>query len=172
MTKTHNDITRLLSHASLDQTMAKRGCVMIRFVDDFIILTKTRHQLRRGIKDVYTVLKTLELQLTKAKTYIGPIARGFDFLGYHFSHHGLGVTKKSVSRMREKVLRLYERGACATRIEGYLSHWMRWLKAGLQGRIASALEPLLLTIHSIQQKIKFAQRNRLRFEHLATLISA
>ena len=74
--------------------------------------------------------------------------------------------------MREKVLRLYERGACAARIEGYLTHWMRWLKAGLQGRIESALEPLLLTIHSIQQKIKFAQRNRLCVEHVATLISA
>ena len=156
----------------LDQTMEKRGCTMIRFMDDFIILTKTRHQLRRAIKDVYTVLKTLELHLAKAKTYIGPIARGFDFLGYHFSPHGLGVGKKSVSRMREKVLRLYERGACATRIEGYLTHWMRWLKAGLKGRIESALEPLLLTIHSIQQKIKFAQRNRLHVEQVATLILA
>jgi RNA-directed DNA polymerase len=152
--------------------MEKRVCTMIRFMDNFIVLTKIHHPLRRAIKDVYTVLKTLGLHIAKGKTSIGPIARGFDFLGVHFSHNEPGVAKKSVSRMREKVLRLYERGACAARIEGTLTHWMRWLKAGLKGRIESALKPLLLTTHSIQQKIKIARHNRLSVDQVATLIHA
>ncbi len=30
------------------------------------------------------------------KTFIGPIERGFDFLGYHFGPEGLSVAKNTV----------------------------------------------------------------------------
>jgi hypothetical protein len=172
LTNTHNNITRLLCHASLDQAMDKRGCTMIRLMDDFIILTKTGHPLRRAIKDVYAVLKTSGLIIAKVKTFIGPIARGVYFLSDYFLNNALGVATKSVSRMREKGLRIYECGAYVSRIEGTLVHWMRWLKAGLKGRTASALKPLLLTIHSIQQQIKVIRRNQRRIEQVETLIHA
>jgi hypothetical protein len=163
---TQYDITGLLYHASLHQAL-----VLLRARPDYFLLgSKTRHPLQRALKDVYAVLKTSGLNIAKAKTSIGPIARGVVFLSDHFLNNALGVAKKSVSRMREKVLRLYKRGACAPRIEGTLAHWIRWLKAGLKRRTASALTPLLLTIHSIQ--INVARRNRLSVEQVATLILA
>ena len=67
------------------------------------------------------------------KTFIGRIARGFDFLGYWFSPSGLGVAKKTVQRMLEKVSRLYEQGADTERIEAYRSHWWRWVSSGVDG---------------------------------------
>jgi hypothetical protein len=146
---TQYDITGPLYHASLHQTL-----VLLRARPDyFLIKNKTRHPSQRATKNVYTVLKTSGLNIAKAKTSIGPIARGVDFLGDHFSNNALGVAKKNVSRMREKVLRLYKRGACVSRMEGTLTHGTRWLKAGLKGRIESSLKPLTLTIHSIQKQI-------------------
>ncbi len=79
------------------------------------------------------------------KTFIGRITRGFDFLGYWFSPLGLGVAKRTVERMVDKVARLYEQDADEFRIESYLIHWLRWVRSGLHGLVTCNL--LLLTCY-------------------------
>ena len=93
------------------------------------------------------------------KTFIGRIAKGFDFLGYWFSPQGLGVAKKTVHRMLDKVSRLYEQGADEVRIEAYLKHWWQWVRTGVSGdytvvdRLACALVGAL---HFINAPYKMA----------------
>jgi hypothetical protein len=55
----------------------------------------------------------------------GALVRSFDFLGDDFSSDEMEVAKKSVPRMRDKCLGLYDRGACVSRIEGTGTNWMQ-----------------------------------------------
>ncbi len=115
----------------LDDRMADLGCFYVRFMDDWVILAATRWKLRRAIKAVNEVMAELRVEKHPDKTFIGRIARGFDFLGYWFSPQGLGVAKKTVDRMLEKVSRLYEQGANQVRIEAYLRRWWQWVRTGV-----------------------------------------
>jgi hypothetical protein len=67
------------------------------------------------------------------KTFIGRIARGFDFLGYWYSPDGLSIAPKTVERMVVKVSRLYKQGADDIRIETYLKRWWQWVRTGVDG---------------------------------------
>ncbi|NEO76563.1 hypothetical protein [Moorena sp. SIO4G3] len=51
----------------------------------------------------------------------------------NFELIGLGVAKKTVERMVDKVSRLYEQNADLERIETYLHHWLRWVRSGVDG---------------------------------------
>ncbi|NEO71499.1 hypothetical protein [Moorena sp. SIO3H5] len=51
----------------------------------------------------------------------------------NFELIGLGVAKKTVERMVDKVTRLYEQNADLERIETYLNHWWRWVRCGVDG---------------------------------------
>jgi hypothetical protein len=42
------------------------------------------------------MLNQLKIKQHPDKTYIGKIEKGFDFLGYHFSHTGLAIATKSI----------------------------------------------------------------------------
>ena len=46
--------------------------------------------------------------ITRDLTFIGRIARGFDFLGYWFTTEGLGIASKTVERFAERVSQLDE----------------------------------------------------------------
>ena len=94
----------------LDEELTKRHkvCFYIRYMDDILILAPTRWRLRRAIAAVRRYLGALDLELHPDKTSIGPIARGFDFLGYHHDRSGLRLSAVTLVRHREKLTRLYE----------------------------------------------------------------
>ncbi len=72
------------------------------------MLAPTRWKLRRAVKAVNEVLSSLGLEKHPDKTFIGRIERGFDFLGYHFSPHGLRVAALTLEKFVEHASRLYE----------------------------------------------------------------
>ncbi|NES69413.1 MAG: hypothetical protein F6K24_31400 [Okeania sp. SIO2D1] len=121
----------------LDDAMADLGCFYVRYMDDWVILTPTRWKLRKAIKVVNHVLAGLRVEKHPDKTFIGRITRGFDFLGYWFSPGRVGVAKKTVERMMDKVTRQYAQGAEYVRIESYLTHWWCWVRSGMGGLLAS-----------------------------------
>ncbi|WP_323739111.1 reverse transcriptase domain-containing protein [Candidatus Trichorickettsia mobilis] len=69
---------------SLDE-IVHNGCAYVRYMDDWLILTKTRGQCRRLVKDMHKIMHQLRFKLAYDKTYIGRIKKGFDSLGYRFS---------------------------------------------------------------------------------------
>ncbi|NES64713.1 MAG: hypothetical protein F6K24_05355 [Okeania sp. SIO2D1] len=96
-----------------------------------MILAPTRWKLRKAIKATNQVMSELRVIKHPDKTFIGRVARGFDFLGYWFSPAGLAIARKTVEKMVENMRRLYEQGAPDERIEAYLQRWCRWVKGGI-----------------------------------------
>lgn len=58
-----------------------RGVRMVRYADDFIILTRTKEDAINVLSDTETHLSTLGLKLKKEKTAIRSIKDGFQFFG-------------------------------------------------------------------------------------------
>lgn len=68
-----------------DTHIKARGVKLIRFADDFIILTRGRAAAESLLSIAGDYLQELGLHLNLDKTAIRPIADGFTFLGIHFS---------------------------------------------------------------------------------------
>ena len=92
----------------LDKPITKQDVFYRRYMDDIIVLTPTRWWLRRAVKLLNALFKTLQLEKHPDKIFIGQIDRGFDFLGYHFERRGLTIAKLTWQRYCEKLTRLYE----------------------------------------------------------------
>ncbi|WP_424096105.1 reverse transcriptase domain-containing protein, partial [Moorena producens] len=124
----------------LDDRMAPLACFYVRYMDDWVILAPTRWKLRKAIIATNQVMHELKVIKHPNKTFIGRIARGFDFLGYWFSTSGLGIARKTVERMDENMTRLYEHGAPIERIEAYFQRWWRWVKGGISEKWLSVFQ--------------------------------
>ena len=57
------------------------------------------------------------------------------FSRYWVTPARLRVAARTVAKMVDKVARLYEQGATASRLDRYLHHWGRWVRAGLGDRL-------------------------------------
>ena len=115
----------------LDAWARKNKINYVRYMDDIVILTKKRYQLKRALKKVYKITEALGLKLAPAKTWLGRVNKGFNFLGYQISPRGIKIAQGSLSRMMTKLHRLYEQGATQKRLVDYVNRWMSWAKAGV-----------------------------------------
>ena len=116
-------------------------------MDDILVLAQSRWAIRRAMRTVTHWLNALRLDKHPDKTFIGRIARGFDFLGYHFWPDRLTVAAKTVQAFQDKVSRLYEQNGGSVgvpaAVETYVRRWNAWAKGGLgyvAGRSAVALQ--------------------------------
>ena len=121
---------------SVDEYFAGCNVHYVRYMDDILILTKTRWQLRRALRKLYSLLEPLKLQLHPDKTFIGQIKRGFDFLGYRFSRQPLRMAAVTVERFKARYHRLYEQQKTAPDMGAavlgdYVTRWRRWAASGL-----------------------------------------
>ncbi len=116
-------------------------------MDDILIITKTRWQNRRAVKQLNQCLNKLKLIKHPDKTFIGKIEKGFDFLGYHFSLDPLKVAEKTWEKHAFHIVRLYEQlrikkatsNEMASTLGLYVTRWQRWADAGLQGIMVDGL---------------------------------
>ncbi len=114
----------------LDQAMGNiKNVFYARYMDDWVVLCKTRYQLRKVIKRTHQVLNKLKLKLHPDKTYLGKIEKGFDFLGYHFKPKHFSVATVTFERALAKLRRLYEQGASKKRLAQYWRRFLQWLGA-------------------------------------------
>ena len=67
----------------MDRMQEKLGVYYTRFMGDWVVMTDSRHKLRRVVKTVNQVQNKLKVEKHPDKTYIGRIRdTGFKFLGY------------------------------------------------------------------------------------------
>jgi RNA-directed DNA polymerase len=136
----------------LDQQLANcNGVRYCRFMDDLLIISKTRWQLRRAITTMNQWFEMAALEQHPDKTFIGRIAHGFDWLGYQFCETGIvSVSPRTQQHHNEKRRRLYEQACqCGTttvdahqQVAVYDQRWHCWSLAGL-GRVISQRLPQL-----------------------------
>ena len=108
--------------AEVDRSLEGQCFFYVRYMDDLLVLTKTRWRLRKAVKAINQGFSALGVEKHPDKTFIGRIRKGFDFLGYRFGEGALGLAGKTVENFKEKCSRLYEQ-------KGHLPEWVRPLRA-------------------------------------------
>ena len=119
--------------AEVDAALTHHGVWFVRYMDDILVLTPTRWSLRRAVRLVHATLRNLGLEIQPTKTFIGRIEKGFDFLGFRFSPHGVTVAAATWERFVGHALQLYDHDRRETddspRLEAYVRRWSGWASA-------------------------------------------
>ena len=137
MQLTNSLMSALSSGKVLDAAYAWLKAIgYVRYMDDFVIFTKSRHPLKRILKHVYRVINSLGLRLAPAKTWPlksgqGRVSKGISFLGYESSPSDLSLSERSYDRMCVRFRRLYEQGVDLTRLTKYVNNWIKWARSGV-----------------------------------------
>jgi RNA-directed DNA polymerase len=103
----------------LDVSLVDAEYKMIRYADDFVILTKSKEQAEEALRLVTEWMTLHGLILHPEKTQIGNCTiegEGFDFLGYRFEVGKRWIRRKSIQRFRDKIRKETSR-VCGKSIE-------------------------------------------------------
>jgi len=90
----------------LDVLMTSAGYKMVRYADDFVILTKSQNNAEEALKSVQTWTIEHGLNLHPDKTHVGNCmneGEGFEFLGYRFEAGTSWVRRKSIQKFRDRI---------------------------------------------------------------------
>ena len=90
----------------LDRLLAAHGYPMVRYADDFVILTRSQDEAEAALALVKAWLAANGLTLHPAKTRIANYRKtgsGFEFLGYRFERGRRHVRKKSLDKLKETI---------------------------------------------------------------------
>lgn len=113
---------------------AREGMWYARYMDDFLLLTRTRRQLRSGIQRLHEFFDLGGFETHPDKTQLGRIERGFDWLGVWFVPTGPTIAPRALDNHRARRARLYEQArrqglpevAIAERVRAYEARWTLW----------------------------------------------
>ena len=120
----------------LDVAMERVVLFYVRYMDDILVLARTRHKLRQAVRVVNQTLTTLGLEKALNKTFIRRVEKGFDFMGYRVSPQGLTLAAQTWTNFLAHRRRLYERAPrclAASRRGAYVQRWLAWIRSGLRG---------------------------------------
>ena len=90
----------------LDRLMAEHGYPMVRYADDFVILTRNHAEAEAALALVRAWVATNSLTLHPEKTRIANCRKkgnGFEFLGYRFECGRRHVRKTSLDKLKETI---------------------------------------------------------------------
>ncbi|HGA2976087.1 TPA: reverse transcriptase domain-containing protein [Klebsiella aerogenes] len=116
------------------------GIYYARYMDDVIILAKSRWSLRRHTKRLKQWFSTFDFEAHPEKTFIGRTRKGFDWMGAWLTHRGVtDIAPRAKANHRERVRRLYERlryipvwkrkheaAQVNSRVSKYRKRWKIW----------------------------------------------
>ena len=94
----------------LDHEMVRRGWIMVRYADDFVVLCRSREETERVLEYLQQWTREAGLTLHPTKTRIVETTKeGFDFLGWHFRGSKKWPRKKSLQKLQDKLRPLTRR---------------------------------------------------------------
>lgn len=93
----------------LDKALEARGLRHVRYADDFVVLCRSRQEAEEALALVKEVLGRLGLSLHEDKSRLTDFSEGFEFLGFRFRRHRLGIRPKSIERFKERIRELTKR---------------------------------------------------------------
>lgn len=116
----------------------RNGIVYARYMDDIVILARSRWQLKKQVRSLNRHLDDKGLRQHPDKTFIGKTMKGFDWMGAWLTPAGVtDVAPRAKANHRERVRRLYERawrrrepkGIATARVSAYRKRWTIWALA-------------------------------------------
>jgi RNA-directed DNA polymerase len=106
-----------------------------RYMDDIVVLAKTRWHLRKAVRTVNQHFSQLKVEQAPDKTFIGKISKGFDFLGYQFGQEKITVSKRTLENHIRRLTQLYEQKKHQPNwkmlLDDYRQHWVTWVYSGI-----------------------------------------
>lgn len=90
----------------LDTLIAQNNGKMIRYADDFVIMTRSQEEALNMLALVQEWVNRNGLTIHPEKTHVGNClieGQGFDFLGYRFEGGKRWIRKKSIQKFRDKI---------------------------------------------------------------------
>ena len=120
----------------LDWDLARAGLQMVRYADDFVVLSRTEQEANRALELIRRWMEQAQLRLHPEKTKVVDATQrgGFDFLGYHFERGQKWPRKKSEHRLKEKLREHTRRnngqslGCIIRRINPILRGWYNYFR--------------------------------------------
>jgi RNA-directed DNA polymerase len=113
-----------------------RNIEVIRFADDFVILSREMKPLCDALASVAEFMRERGLALSREKTYFASAGQGFDFLGFHFKRTDQAVlitpsesSIKQIVATLEKRIRVQakdSREALAARLNAVIRGWRNY----------------------------------------------
>ena len=97
-----------VAQCPVEDNKAFRDLKMVRYADDFIILTRTKEDAQNVLSDTESFLSTLGLKIKKEKTSIKPISEGFHFLGIRFERSAAIMDSQEDAKLLKKPLYIIE----------------------------------------------------------------
>ena len=87
----------------LDHLMAGKGCEMVRYADDFVVLCRSQKEAEEALAHIQQWVEAHGLTLHPEKTRVVDASQrgGFDFLGYHFERGMKWPRQKSINKLRD-----------------------------------------------------------------------
>ena len=82
------------------------GALYLKLMDDWIVLSPNRWKLKKAIQIVNQTLNELKVEKHPDKTFIGRVAKGFDFLGHSFEPKGLSIAPKTLANFLDRIIQL------------------------------------------------------------------
>ena len=119
----------------------------IRYVDDFVILDKSKEKLEFYRSEINNFLKTLKLNLHSEKSQIYPLHKGTKFLGFRIFYYYKLLKKSNVRKMQMRLGLLhskYRQGEISSDdFSKNIASWLGYAKQGdtysLRKRISTNL---------------------------------
>jgi RNA-directed DNA polymerase len=114
----------------LDRLMAAHGFPMVRYADDFVILTRSQAEAETALDLVRAWVAENGLTLHSEKTRIANCRKkgnGFEFLGYRFERGRRHVRKKSLDKLKETI-RAKTRRTCGQSLQVVVDDLNRTLR--------------------------------------------
>ena len=87
----------------LDKALESEGYRHVRYADDFVVLCKSREDARHALVFVKEVLGKLKLSLHETKTRLSSFLEGFEFLGFRFRCHWVGISGRNLEKFKDRL---------------------------------------------------------------------
>lgn len=132
----------------MDAYFAQKRLHYVRYMDDFVLLTQTRGQLRKAVRQLNQWFTAFGFRQHPDKTFIGRVAKGFDWMGAWLTDKGItGVAPRALENHRNRCRQLYEQTSRlsakdqADRVSQYRLRWSQWVRCILNGPHAKQKKP-------------------------------
>lgn len=115
-----------------------------RYMDVFLLFTRTRWQQKRAIRQLADFLELSGFVRHPDKTQTGRVSAGFDWLGVWFGPKGTAIAPRALTNHQERRLQLLEQARrremtsaeISERVQAYEHRWRIWAKGMLDASVS------------------------------------